>query len=127
MQELETIKLNNIEYVRKDQLSEKDLDEKAESIDGLPYVIVRTYSAGVHAGYLKSRNGKEVELLKSRRFYQWYGSSTLSQFAQSGTSHPGKCKFPEAVDRLILTEAIEILDVTSKAKETIDKVAVWKS
>ena len=122
MQELETIKLNNIEYVRKDQLS-----EKAESLDGLPYVIVRTYSAGVHAGYLKSRNGKEVELLKSRRFYQWYGSSTLSQFAQSGTSHPGKCKFPEAVDRLILTEAIEILDVTSKAKETIDKVAVWKS
>mgnify|MGYP003647535371 CR=1 FL=1 len=122
MQEIETIKINEVEYVRKDQLS-----EKAESVNGLPYVIVRTYSAGVHAGYLKSRTGKEVELLKSRRFYQWFGSSTLSQFAQSGTSKPEKCKFPEAVDRLILTEAIEILDVTKKAKETIDKVSIWRS
>jgi len=122
MQEIETIKINEIEYVRKDQLS-----EKADNLDGLPYVIVRTYSAGVHAGYLKSRTGKEVELLNSRRFYRWYGSSTLSQFAQSGTSQPEKCKFPEAVDRIILTEAIEILDVTKKAKETIDLVPVWSS
>tara|TARA_R110000851_G_scaffold114211_4_gene239301 strand:- start:100 stop:468 length:369 start_codon:yes stop_codon:yes gene_type:complete len=122
MEQLETIKLNNVEYVRKDQLTQKAL-----STDGLQYVIIRTYSAGVHGGYLKSRNGKEVELLNSRRFYQWYGSSTLSQFAQSGTSQPGKCKFPEAVDRIILTEAIEIIDVTEKAKKTIDAVAVWKS
>ncbi len=32
----------------------------------LKAVIVRTYSAGVHFGYLKSRKGKEVELVKSR-------------------------------------------------------------
>ena len=122
MSEIEKIKINEVEYVRKDQLA-----QKADTLDGLPYVIIRTYSAGVHAGYLKSRNGKEVELLKARRFYQWYGSSTLSQFAQSGTSQPDKCKFPEEVDRLILTEAIEILDVTSKAKKTIDSVKIWKS
>ena len=122
MSTIETIKINEVEYVRKDQLS-----EKAESIDGLSYVIIRTYSAGVHAGYLKSKNGKEVELLKARRFYQWYGSATLSQFAQSGTSQPSKCKFPEEVDRIILTEAIEIIDVTAKAKKTIDAVAVWKN
>ena len=122
MNEPETIRINNVEYVRRDQVS-----EKAPMLDGLPYVIIRTYSAGVHAGYLKSRNGKEVELLKARRFYQWYGSSTLSQFAQSGTSKPEKCKFPEEVDRLILTEAIEILDVTKDAKKTIDAVPVWKS
>ena len=30
------------------------------------YVIVRTYSAGVFAGNLKSRNGKEVELENAR-------------------------------------------------------------
>lgn len=122
MSSIETIKINEVEYVRKDQLS-----QKAETLDGLPYVIIRTYSAGVHSGYLKSRNGKEVELLKARRFYSWYGSSTLSQFAQSGTSKPDKCKFPEEVDRLILTEAIEILDVTAKAKKTIDAVPLWIS
>jgi len=121
MNEIETIKINEIEYVRKDQLS-----QKADTLDGLNYVIVRTYSAGVHAGYLKSKEGKEVVLLKSRRIYQWYGAATLSQLAQSGTSKPEKCKFPESVDRLMLTEAIEILDVTKKAKETIDKVAIWQ-
>ena len=119
---MKTIKIDDVEYVRKDLLV-----EKAPDFDGLPYVIIRTYSAGVHAGYLKSRNGKEVELLKARRFYQWYGSSTLSQFAQSGTSQPEKCKFPEEVDRIILTEAIEIIDVTATAKKTIDAVKVWKS
>ena len=121
MSDIETIKINEIEYVRKDQLT-----EKAPLLDGLPYVIVRTYSAGVHSGYLKSREGKEVVLLKARRFYQWYGSATLSQFAQSGTSKPSKCKFPEEVDKITLTEAIEIIDVTKKAKETIDEVPVWK-
>lgn len=120
---MKTIKLDDVEYVRKDSLEEA----KADKMDGLPYVIIRTYSAGVHAGYLKSKNDKEVELLKARRFYQWYGSSTLSQFAQSGTSKPEKCKFPEEVDRIYLTEAIEILYVTERAKKTIDAVPVWKS
>lgn len=122
MSDLKTISLDGVEYVRKDSIS-----KKADTMDGLSYVIVRTYSAGVHAGYLKSREGKEVVLLQARRFYQWYGSATLSQFAQSGTSQPNKCKFPEEVDRLILTEAIEVIDVTEKAKKTIDSVPVWKS
>ena len=122
MNEIETIKINEVEYVRKDQLT-----QKAPELDGMQYVIVRTYSAGVFSGYLKSRSGKEVELLRARRFYQWYGSSTLSQFAQSGTSKPDKCKFPEEVDKIVLTEAIEIIDVTAKAKATIDEVSVWKS
>jgi hypothetical protein len=122
MNEIETIKINEVEYVRKDQLT-----QKAPELDGMQYVIVRTYSAGVFSGYLKSRSGKEVELLRARRFYQWYGSSTLSQFAQSGTSKPEKCKFPEEVDKIVLTEAIEIIDVTAKAKATIDEVRVWKS
>ena len=34
------------------------------------YVIVRTYSAGVHAGIMVSRNGKEVVLKNARRL--WY-------------------------------------------------------
>ena len=117
------ITVNNIEYIRKDCVE----SSKAEPLDGMEYVIVRTYSAGVHSGYLKKREGKEVTLLNARRFYQWYGSSTLSQFAQSGTSQPEKCKFPEEVSSIILTEAIEIIAVTEKAKKTIDSVKVWKS
>lgn len=41
------------------------------------YVIVRTYSAGVFAGNLKSRNGKEVELTDARRIWRWAGAASL--------------------------------------------------
>lgn len=92
-----------------------------------PYVIVRTYSAGVFAGELVSRKGREVVLHNARRLWQWHGAATLSQLAQSGTSKPSLCKFPEAVNRVILTEAIEILSVTEVAKHTIDEVPLWRA
>jgi len=90
------------------------------------YVIVRTYSAGVFAGYLESRNGKEVVLKDARRIWYWQGAASLSQLAVDGTSKPDGCKFPVAVNTVTLTEAIEILEVTPKAKESILSVPVWK-
>jgi len=102
-------------------------NKKAEMIDGLEYKIVRTYSAGVFAGYLKSRNGQEVVMLNARRIWYWDGAASLSQLAMSGTSKPDKCKFPEAVDKVELTQAIEILDVTEKAKQSIESVKIWGS
>ena len=91
------------------------------------YVIVRTYSAGCFAGYLKSRKGQEVVLAKARRLWYWDGAASLSQLAQSGTSKPQNCKFPEAVDLIELTQAIEIIDVTPAAKASIDGVKLWVS
>ena len=90
------------------------------------YVIVRTLSAGVFAGYLESRKGQEVVLKQARRLWYWQGAATLSQLAQSGTSKPEQCKFPEAVDRVELLQAIEILDVTPTAKRIIEQVPIWK-
>jgi len=90
------------------------------------YVIVRTYSAGVFAGTLVSRKGKEVELKNARRIWYWKGAASLSQLAESGTSCPNECKFPEPVRSVILTEAIEILAVTKSAKKIIESVPVWK-
>lgn len=89
------------------------------------FVIVRTYSAGVFAGYLESRSGREVVLTKARRLWYWAGAASLSQMAVTGTSKPGECKFPVAVDRVELLEAIEILDVTDAAKASIEAVPVW--
>ena len=93
----------------------------------LPYVIVRTYSAGVFAGTLVSRDGKEVELRDARRIWYWAGAASLSQLAVEGTSKPSKCKFPCAVPRVLLTEAIEILDVTPAARASIAAVPVWRA
>jgi hypothetical protein len=91
------------------------------------YVIVRTYSAGVFAGTLVSRDGKEVQLANARRLWYWAGAASLSQLAVSGTSKPSDCKFPVAVPSVTLTEAIEILDVTPEAETSIKDVPVWKN
>lgn len=97
------------------------VDECAEN-----YVIVRTYSAGVFAGYLKSQCGREVVLTSARRIWYWEGAASLSQLAMEGTSAPEKCKFPIAVNEVLLLEAIEVLRVTSQAKASIEEVPVWR-
>lgn len=89
-------------------------------------VIVRTYSAGVFYGELVKKDGKEVELKNARRIWYWSGAASLSQLAMSGTSDPSNCKFPEAVARVILTEAIEILETTKRAQKSIEGVEIWK-
>lgn len=98
---------------------------KVNEVD-MPYVIVRTYSAGVFAGYLESRVGKEVVMRQARRIWYWDGAASLSQLATDGTSKPQNCKFPCAVDRVELMEAIEILSCTDKAKKSITEVKIWK-
>jgi len=91
------------------------------------YVIVRTYSAGVFAGNLESRNGQEVVLTDARRLWYWAGAASLSQMAVEGTSKPNDCKFPVAVSRIELTQAIEILDVTPTAEQSIKAVPEWRA
>ena len=91
------------------------------------YVIVRTYSAGVFAGDLVSRNGQEVILKNARRLWYWDGAASLSQLAVEGVSKPSTCKFPVAVPRVELLEAVEILDVSAAAKKSIEGVPVWRA
>ena len=100
--------------------------QKAESLDGMDYVIARTYSAGVFAGYLESRKGQEVVMRKARRIWYWTGAASLSQLAIDGTSSPDTCKFPEEVDKVELLQVIEILTCTKKSQESIDSVPIWK-
>lgn len=98
----------------------------AESVERAGrYVIVRTYSAGVFAGTLESRTGREVVLRDARRLWYWSGAASLSQLAVSGTKRPADCKFPVAVPRVELLEAIEILDVTEAARRSIEEVPPW--
>ena len=89
------------------------------------YVIIRTYSAGVFAGYLESRKGQEVSLSNARRLWQWDGAASLSQMAMEGTSKPENCKFPIEVNSIILTQAIEIIPATEKARLSIQEVKIW--
>ena len=105
-------------------------------VDGVTYVqkeknksgysIIRTYSAGVFAGYIESRNGKEAVVTDARRIWYWSGAASLSQLAMDGTSDPDKCKFPVSVSKVILTEVIEILPCTEKAEKSIKGVKIWE-
>ena len=122
MKEIETIKINEIEYVRKDSNN-----ADCEKLDGMEYVIVRTYSAGVFAGYLKSRLGQEVVLLQARRLWQWSGAASLSQLSVDGTNAPSACKFPCEVSRIELIQAIEVIPCTKKAQSSIKAVVIWKA
>ena len=115
-----TIKIDEVEYIR------ADLSEQAPSVDGMTVAIVRTYSAGVFAGYIKERNGKEVTLINSRRLWYWEGACSLSQLAVDGVSKPDQCKFPCVVPETYVTEAIEIIPMTAKAWKSISEVPVWK-
>jgi len=85
-------------------------------------VIVRTYSAGVHFGYLVRRDGKEVDLVKSRRIWRWFGANTLSEIATSGLD-PKASRVAVPVT-ITLTEAIEVIDCTPEAVEKIE-AAQW--
>ena len=74
------------------------------------YSMVRTYSAGVFAGKIKTREGKEATLTDARRIWKWVGAASLSELAIKGTAKPDECKFPVAVPEVTLTEVIEIGD-----------------
>lgn len=89
------------------------------------YVICRTYSAGVFAGYLESQVGQEVVMSNARRIWRWAGAASLSQLAVDGTSKPDECKFPCEVASIKLLQAIEILDATEKSRLSIAGVPVW--
>jgi hypothetical protein len=81
-------------------------------------VIVRTYSAGVHFGTLKARNGTEVLLHATRRIWYWNKAFTLSKIAADGLD-AASSKLSVFVPNLLLTEAIEIIHVSEKAKEQL--------
>lgn len=109
----------------KKYIPEESVSPLADRLDGMPYCMVRTNSAGVFAGYVEHREGQEATLRKARRIWYWAGAASLSQLAMEGTSKPEECKFPCEVDTVTLLEVVEIIPMTEKAKESIAGVPVW--
>lgn len=120
---MEKITLNGIVYVPETEINGL---VKAEELDGMKYCIVRTYSAGVFAGYVESRNGQEVVIRNVRRIWYWSGANSLSQLAKDGTADPEYCKFAVEVDKIEVMQAIEIIECTEKAKNSICGVKEWR-
>lgn len=86
-------------------------------------VVVRTYSAGVHFGYLKSRKGKEVVLSNARRIWSWSGANSLNEIASAGVN-VASSRVSVPVSENTLTEAIEVLRCTTEAARILES-ATW--
>ena len=113
----EEVTINNIVYVPKNSKINPVIEDN--------YIIVRTYSAGVHAGELVSKEGNITVLKNARRLYYWDGAATLSQLAMEGVSKPENCKFPCEVTEIELLGTIERIPCSRKAIESIKGVAIW--
>lgn len=121
----DSVFINGVEYVPKSNIEQFHI-----STEGLPYVMIRTYSAGVHFGYLKKKEntlaGMEVTLISAQRMRSWTGAMDLSQLAMEGSKTPETCKPSIICDEITLI-AIEIIPITEKAKKNFEKMPIWKS
>jgi len=84
------------------------------------YVIIRTYSAGVHMGKVKDIYENRVILEDSRRmrfFKNIDDGDSLSHIAARGI-HPDS-KITMAIDNIML-EWVEVIPLTDEAKLTFD-------
>ncbi len=116
-----SIMIDEVKYIRADnvQLSEKT--------DGMKYCVIRTYSAGVHIGYVKEfgvKHTQHIILLNSRRLHTWSGAASLSQVAMDGVDKNSNIamELPE----IELTDVIEVITCSKKSAEFFQGVRSWK-
>jgi len=81
------------------------------------YVLVRTYSAGVHYGVLESHKGQEVVLRDARRLWQWVGAFTLHAVAKYGIGKGSKISV--TLPEILLTQAIELMPISEAAEKVL--------
>lgn len=121
------VQINGVDYIRKDSLKSDNL---APSIDGLKAVLIRSYAAGVHMGYLKSSeytlSGKVVTLVNTQRIFTWYGACSLSQVALEGVKEPSKCQFSVEIPENEIVNVIETIPLTETAFKNLKSVKIWK-
>ena len=114
-----------IKEILKDELSGKTQINQQDDLVG-DVCMFRTYSAGVHFGELISRDGKECWVKNARRVWSWAGACSLSQLAMEGSKDLDNCKIAVVVDKILLTEVIEIIPMRLKAYENLNKAKEWK-
>jgi hypothetical protein len=89
--------------------------------------IVRTEHAGVFFGRIVDFDGTTAEIRDCRRIWYWAGAASLSQLANDGPSRPRDCKFPEAVESIVVFGVKEVIPCTDVAAKKIEEVWTWKA
>ena len=121
MSKPEVIKIDDVEYIRADQ------KQLAKDLDGMKYCVIRTYSAGVHIGYVKEfgiKQPQHAKLINSRRLHYWDGAASLSQVAMDGVNSSSRIamELPE----IELTDVIEVIPCSEEATKFFKGAKIWK-
>lgn len=110
-----SIKIDDVEYVRAGSLPQPDINT-----DGLKYVIVRSRDQGVMSGYLVGYEGRAVTLRKARQVWRYDCKFVLTDFAELGPRDASKCKLScEVSGDTIMLEACAIIPCTKEGGEQI--------
>ena len=121
----ETIMIDEQKYVRSDYVK-----EAAKELNGMKYCVIRSYGAGVFAGYVKEQkadvNGVNVVLINSRRIWSWSGACSLSQIATEGSKNINDCKIAIEVPEQFIANVIEIIPMLKQAEANIKGARIWK-
>jgi len=123
MAQPKTLMIDDVKYIRADSVSQKMADE----VDGLKYCVVRTYSAGVHIGYVMDfgeKHPQQATILKSRRLHQWAGAASLSQVSIDGVD--GSSRIAVEIPEITLTDVIEVIPCSEKSAEFFKGAKAWK-
>lgn len=83
------------------------------------FVLVRTYSAGVHCGILAAKTNATITLHDARRIWHWYGARTLHELSLRGCEE--RSRISEPVAEIELAEWIEILTPTAEARANLTR------
>ena len=89
------------------------------------HVLIRTYSAGVHFGRLKFRNGTEATLSDARRIWSWKGANTLNEIATKGIDQSAS-NVSQPVPEIDLTNVIEVIPLSEAARSNLEG-CTWRN
>lgn len=120
MIDFDSLTLGEVKRIR-ELFETPDRDSRCDLFVG-KYCVIRTYTAGVHVGVVRSRNGKEVVLSEAKRVWYWQGANTLHEIATKGIEKTSKVSDPVA--SILLTEATEFIPCTADA-EAVLRGAKW--
>jgi len=121
MMKPETMMIDDVKYIRADK------NTISEPVNGMKYCVVRTYSAGVHIGYIKSFGEKfpqSATLLKSRRLHYWEKSASLSQVAMDGVGSGSRIAME--IPEIELTDVIEVITCSENSAKFFKEAKPWK-
>ena len=95
-----------------------------------PYVILRGYRSGCHAGYLVARNENGCYVLRdARRLWYWSGAASLSEVAVYGAKNAAQCKFGARVERQEISrdDVSEVIHCQPEGQCMIENTPEWRA